>query len=372
MPFFKPHAQKQCASCVKLQAFLTPKAIKVGVRVRDLKDGRNKGRIGMLCRNKGRIGVISMPFDSYGDCKMKYDDGTESGWRKANDLEVLMDPYDAAARAFCRNPIPKAAGVVASLARLSTTTANLAFKRNQYKRRGWCYFEQQISQMGTPGTMVLDLGFLWGMMRRHGCEDLEAFVAQYPKMGAEQIPEKWEHFVQAHGQYGIVVNLVSARDEMPMVPEKFDIELDSLVFTNNSDRKMVSKIYKRVFDDLFASPDVETLDFSGLGWSFDVKDFADTTLKHCGERLRILNLSNNYDLQGDLSDIVSPLKNLEELDLANNQAMTGDIKVLEACQKLIKLNLKKCKVSGKLFLGTFPVGLRTMSAFPVEYSILWE
>ena len=79
--------------------------------------------------------------------------------------------------------------------------------------------------------------------------------------------------------------------------------------------------------------------------------------------MRILNLSNNYDLQGDLSDIVSPLKNLEELDLANNQAMTGDIKVLEACQKLIKLHLQKCKVSGKLFLGTFPVGLRTSPLF---------
>ena len=344
---------EQCASCVKLQAFLTPKAIKVGVRVRDLKG------------YKGRTGVISKPFDSVGDCKMKYDDdGKHSGWRKANDLEVLMDPYDAAARAFCRNPIPKAAGVVAALARLSTTTAKLAFKRNQYKGRGWCYFEQQISQMGTPGTMVLDLGFLWGMMRRHGCEDLEAFVAQYPSMGDEvQVPETWEHFVQAHGEYGIVVNLVSARDDMPMVPEKFNIELDSLVFTNNSDRKMVSKIYKRVFDDLFASSDVEILDFSGLGWAFDVKDFADTTLKHCGERLRILNLSNNYDLQGDLSDIVSPLKNLEELDLANNQAMTGDIKVLEACQKLIKLHLQKCKVSGKLFLGTFPVGLRTSPLF---------
>ena len=129
-----------------------------------------------------------------------------------------------------------------------------------------------------------------------------------------RVPKKWEQFVQAHGEYGIVVNLVSARDDMPMVPEKFDIELDSLVFTNNSDRKMVSKIYKRVFDDLFASSDVETLDFSGLGWSFHVNDFADTTLKHCGERLRILNLSNNYDLKGDLSDIVSPLKNLEELD----------------------------------------------------------
>merc|ERR1712185_377793 len=122
--------------------------------------------------------------------------------------------------------------------------------------------------------MVLDLGFLWGMMRRHGCEDLEAFVAKYPSMGDEvQIPETWEHIVQAHGEYGIVVKLVSARDDMPMAPEKFDIELDSLVFTNNSDRKMVSKIYKRVFDD------VETLDFSGLGWSFHVKDFADTTLK---------------------------------------------------------------------------------------------
>ena len=145
--------------------------------------------------------------------------------------------------------------------------------------------------------------------------------------------------MQAHGQYGIVVNLVSARDDMHMVPEKFDIELDSLVFTNNSDRKMVSKIYKRVFDDLFAS--------------VDVKDFADTTLKHCGERLRILNLSNNYDLQGDLSDIVSPLKNLEELHLANNQAMTGDIKVLEACQKLIKLHLTKCKVSGKFSVVAF-------------------
>ena len=148
-------------------------------------------------------------------------------------------------------------------------------------------------------------------MRRHGCEDLEAFVAQYSSMGDEvQVPESWEHFVQAHGKYGIVVNLGSARDDMPMVPEKFNIELDSLVFTNNSDRKMVSKIYKRVFDDLFASSDVEILDFSGLGWAFDVKDFADTTLKHCGERLRILNLSNNYDLQGDLSDILSPLKNL--------------------------------------------------------------
>ena len=173
-------------------------------------------------------------------------------------------------------------------------------------------------------------------------------------MGDEvQVPETWEQFVQAHGVYGIVVNLVSARDDMPMVPEKFDIELDSLVFTNNSDRKMVSKIYKRVFDDLFASPDVETLDFSGLGWSFHVNDFADTTLKHCGERLRILNLSNNYDLQGDLSDIVSPLKNLEELDLANNQAMTGDIKVLEACQKLIKLHLQKCKFSGKFSVVAF-------------------
>merc|ERR1711998_157412 len=46
--------------------------------------------------------------------------------------------------------------------------------------------------------------------------------------------------------------------------------------------------------------------------------------------------------------IVSPLKNLEELDLANNQAMTGDIKVLEACRKLIKLHLQKCKVSGDI------------------------
>jgi hypothetical protein len=60
-----------------------------------------------------------------------------------------------------------------------------------------------------------------------------------------------------------------------------------------------------------------------------------------------------------LSDIVPLLKNLEELDLVNNQAMTGDIKVLAACQKLIKLHLQKCKVSGKFsvvalcFLGIF-------------------
>ena len=84
LPCFKPHAQKQCASCVTLQAFLTPKAIKVVVRVRDLKYGDDKGR----------IGVISKPVDVDGDCKMKYDDDGKSKPSNCGDVASMNETFN--------------------------------------------------------------------------------------------------------------------------------------------------------------------------------------------------------------------------------------------------------------------------------------
>jgi hypothetical protein len=265
-----------------------------------------------------------------------------------------MKPYDAAARAFFRNPIPQLAMVAAAILKLQGDVPEIApnqaprmisfvFKRNQYARRGWCYFEKQVSQMGTPATGVLDLEILWKMMKKKGCEgDLEQFVQKYPEMGAKSTPQNWPDFVQARGEYGIAVNLVSSRDTMPMGPGPFNRELDSLVFTNNSDHGIVSKIYKRVFEDLFQSTNVETMDFSGLCWTFHIKELADTTLQLCGKYLKVLRLNDNFELKGDLSDFLPLLPNLSELDISNNRLMTGDLSNTAFPVSMTSFKASKC------------------------------
>ena len=331
-------------ACTELQAHLTPTVLKVGVPVR-VGDGY-EGVYGRGQEHRGRTGVVTKDADSDGNYRVLLEGDDYDRRFKANDLELLQKPYDAETRAYYRTPIPKMAGVVAALLALEDkATVTLAFKRNQYVRRGWCNFEKQISQMGTAATEVLDLDFLWGLMKKWDCEDdLEKFVAKYPEIADEvEVPETWKDFVQAQGEYGIAVNLVSSRDSMPMDGQQFDEELESLVFTNNSDSALVSKIYKRVFQALFESSDVEEMDFSGLGWSFPVKDLAEATLKHCAERLRILKLNENYVLQGDLSDFVQVLAVLEELDISGNRLMTGDLSVVKFPASMVSFRARGCE-----------------------------
>ena len=270
-------------------------------------------------------------------------------YMKAEGFELLQKPYDAGTRAHYRNPIPKMAGVAAALLELKddrATTRTLAFKRNQYEMRGWCKFEKRISEMGTAATGVLDLGALWARMRKEGCEnDLESFVAKYPETGFfVKVPETWDGFVQARDcRGGIAVNLVASRDSMPKNARQFNVELKSLVFTNNSDSDLVSMIYAAVFKALFESPDVEKLDFSGLNWSFPVNDLVDATLKHCNERLKTLKLNDNYALQGDLSDLVNALPVLEELDISGNRLMTGDLSVVKFPASMVSFRAGGCE-----------------------------
>ena len=327
-------------ACLELQAFLTPTVAKEGVLVRVRDDYKKE-------EHRGRSGVVTKNADSDGDYKVLLEGDEEDKYFKAEDFELLQKPYDAGTRAHYRNPIPKMAGVAAALLELKddrATTRTLAFKRNQYEMRGWCKFEKRISEMGTAATGVLDLGALWARMRKEGCEnDLESFVAKYPEMGSNEVPKTWEGFVQAKGQYGIAVNLVSSRDSMPKNARQFNVELKSLVFTNNSDSDLVAMIYAAVFKALFESPDVEKLDFSGLNWSFPVNDLVDATLKHCNERLKTLKLNDNYALQGDLSDLVNALPVLEELDISGNRLMTGDLSVVKFPASMVSFRAGGCE-----------------------------
>ena len=88
---------------------------------------------------------------------------------------------------------------------------------------------------------------------------------------------------------------IRAYQKSPMLLRTYLFQdlLETLVFTNGSDKDLVSRIYGKVFTALFASKDIEVMDFHGLGWAFPVNDFAEAALSFCGDRLRVLNLAEN-------------------------------------------------------------------------------
>ena len=202
--------------------------------------------------------------------------------------------------------------------------------------------------MATPATDVLDCRFLHEKMKAWDCAgDLEKFILQYKKHGSKKNPESWEEFVQGRNDYGIAVNLVASRTTMPMDIHRFRALLETLVFTNGSDKDLVSRIYEKVFKALFASKDIEVMDFHGLGWAFPVNEFADAALSFCGDRLRILNLADNQ-LEGDVNDVLRPLVVLEECDLSNNTQLGGALVRLPSTLRSFKASL--CRKLSGLFL----------------------
>ena len=118
----------------------------------------------------------------------------------------------------------------------------------------------------TPSHMALDLGRL---------KDLDSYDQKY-----------WF----GNGAECIAESLSSGMREIPMLPESFDREIEKLNFTVESDRDVISSLYKITFDSVIGCA-VE-LAWPNVGWTIELEELMPVVLmaKHT---LRKLDLKRN-------------------------------------------------------------------------------
>ena len=335
-------SEELCDSCLRLQKLMVKEGpIEVGERI---------------CYD-GHLAVVT-EYGRSGDFVIRYldDGGKRTGVikkkiRKKN-LKTLnrikrltLRPFDATARAACRTKsIFSRKDAISDFARYrDATECRLLFKRARYSDRGWCELERRLSDMMSPQWQTLDINVLSQMMDTLGCAtDLEAFVTKH------RFPERrgtgaWKEFMQMGTEIrgNKTANLTRRRKDAPMLPSDFDYLLERRLFTNTSDRKLVSKKYRQVFNKMFASS-VNTLDFSGLGWAFPImklKAFAGIS----SFGLRVLKLAKN-DLCGEIDHIIRMLVALEIVDVSDNTRLEGSLDAFQNCVSLRELYCNNCRM----------------------------
>ena len=234
-----------------------------------------------------------------------------------------------------------------------------AVDMREYKLRGWCAFENYISEWITPSDRILDMKFVKERMEEWRCKTLTEMSAKYIEKGADQEVASWsgmfDGFVKTGKnvleKYQIVVNLTNhpSRSKEPMTPNKFeelfhDDPSSSLQVTNGSDIDLLKEKFAKGYKELFSSG-IATYDFSGLGWKFDIRVLFDTIFKDGAGQIVKLELCDN-DLFGDIS-LFDRLPRLESLNIEGCSDLDGDISVFQRLRNLQYLNVHGCsKLNG--------------------------
>ena len=337
--------------------------IKTGMRVRYPKESLRHGEVKrtykrgdyvfkQILSDDNKADVLRINCDE-GDCIIKYLDGTHSGILHRDDVDVLLPKeFPEEVRAEYRKlGNPHAITTPADVCRIlndrwqaGTKKVAVAFKRKHYHLRGWCEFEMRISQMITPASRLLDLGYLLRIMGEWSCgKNLHMFIDRYKENGGKKNPETWEEFIQMTNSKGeVVIDLLKNRSDPPMLPDDFAVLLKGLNFTNGSDKAFVDEKYREIFQKIFTTA-VDELDFGHLGWEFPVANLA-PLLRICAPRLKRLDLAGN-DLQGGLIELVQlgDLDILQSLDMGDNKNLEGSLDpLMYTLDKLNSLSLKGC------------------------------
>ena len=223
----------------------------------------------------------------------------------------------------------------------------------EYKDRGWPTFETSVSWLITHGPNCLDLGTerarkllrpsKQGVLRR--LLGSSRRLPPHSECRAEQLADlaSYESFEEP-GIHGLLQD--SRRP--PTVPADFEREMEDKILTNGKDKEVVIKLQREVATVVLSN--VETLNFSSLGWSAgDAKCLA-KALPHCW-RLKSLNVTDNALGRAGaeiLAEVIAANCVLIALDLTQN-AIGSDgaaaiAKALAANRVLTSLSLACNKI----------------------------
>ncbi|CAK0821111.1 unnamed protein product [Prorocentrum cordatum] len=129
----------------------------------------------------------------------------------------------------------------------------------QYFNRGWCFCESSWGMLTKPASRLLDLGRCTG----------------------------------AETDYGELLQTCRAGRRAPLLPDAFDVELQSKGFTNGKDdRPRVAELYRSAFAQRFEA--AEELLYAGLQWGDEeAQQLAAVLASGAAPRLRRLHLAYN-------------------------------------------------------------------------------
>jgi hypothetical protein len=162
---------------------------------------------------------------------------------------------------------------------------------HKYNGRGWPRFERAVSMMITDGDNLLDLA-PGGKSIAHDSECVD-FQTLWHKCHASRKP--------------------------PRLPEAFEEVLQTLHFTNGSDREFVAKKYKETFQEVLDA--AEELWFAELGWKDeDAYELAEV-LPHCHSLVQISLIGNQITCKGAKALVAASANcpTLASMDLTDNQ-----------------------------------------------------
>ena len=225
-----------------------------------------------------------------------------------------------------------------------------------YEHRGWCFFEQCVSEMITPGDRVLDLGL--AVDDDGACFDERRFFQQLGKRSAGCAAAGWRRRTTRTARSVDRRQDVQRAAEVPDQPG--GVWRRARVFTNGADALFVKRKYAETFQQVVA--EATELNLANLYLAQPLSELA-PALDVCGSRLRALDLSGNKRVSGGLgacailsslklggceglSGGLEPLRGLERLtyllDL-QHEGMSGGLEPLRGLTLLTHLDLQHCK-----------------------------
>ena len=146
----------------------------------------------------------------------------------------------------------------------------------------------------------------------------------------------WNKVVEAGGASGQV-------QRPPMAPSRFADLLQTLVFTDGSDREVVSGLYRRTLEEGFNV--LLQLHYSGLGWGDAEVEALGATLREVPcSRVVMLDLSHNSLTSASaLASIFGELPSLKRLTLTGCRNLAALPDALSSLSALEELSLDSCE-----------------------------
>jgi len=128
-----------------------------------------------------------------------------------------------------------------------------------YSKRGWPFFETSVAQLISLGKGVFDLGRV-DFSKSINCAD-KVYTFEGRSQPAQMLAAQGSY---RNWETAGVCKLVLDERQPPLLPEDFAHHMESMTFTNGSDREAVAALQSRVCQAVLDG--VEHLDFSQNPW----------------------------------------------------------------------------------------------------------